>query len=134
MPKNEKPVVYTSDSVTGRNRPLTPEETAHYAEKSRINSHGLYKSMEASGDLAGFKKDYPKGYAALKKLYDDHERIISTPEPKPAAKKSAAAKPAAAKPAAAKPAAAKPDAKKPAAAKPAAKPAAKKAAPAKKAK
>jgi hypothetical protein len=125
MPKNEKPVVYTSDSVTGRNRPLTPEETAHYAEKSRINSHGLYKSMEASGDLAGFKKEYPKGFAALKKLHDDHERILSATEPKPASKKSAAAKPAAKT-------TAKPAAKAPA--KPAAKPVAKKAAPAKKAK
>ena len=71
--------------------------------------------MEASGDLAGFKKDYPKGYAALKKLHDDHVRLTSTPEPKPAAKKSAAAKPAAKKAAPAVKPAAKPAVKKAAA-------------------
>lgn len=111
MPKNEKSVVLTPDTATGISRPLTPEETTKYAEKTRSTVHGMYKDMEASGDLAGFKKANPKGFAAMKKLHDEHVRLTSTTETKPAAKKPAVKKAAPAAKPASKPAA-KPAAKK----------------------
>lgn len=83
--------------------------TAAHQEKDRQTMVGLYKHMDSSGHLPGFKKSNPKGHAALKKVYDNH--VSSTTMP--AAKKPAAPKTASSK----------------TVAKPAAKPVAKKAAP-----
>ena len=111
MAKKDDNPVLTSDTTTGKSRILTPEEKVTYADKTKQALVGVYKHMESENSLAGFKKENPKGHAALKKVYDDHVKSTAA---------SAAKKPAAAKPAAKAPA------------KPAAKPAAKKPAPAKK--
>ena len=43
-----------------------PEKpTAAHREKDRQAMVGLYKYMDSSGSLPGFKKENPKGHAAL---------------------------------------------------------------------
>jgi hypothetical protein len=110
MAKKDDNPVLTSDTTTGKSRILTPGEKAAYADKTKQTLVSVYKHMESENSLAGFKKENPKGHAALKKVYDDHVKSTAAPAAKKPAAKTAA-KPAA---------------------KPAVKPAAKKAAPAKK--
>jgi hypothetical protein len=99
------------------NYPVKPSSSELSNERKGMVK--MYEYMQTSGTLAGFKKDNPKGHAALKKVYDTYSGGAAKPA-KPAAKKDApSVKPAAKAPA-------KPVAK------PAAKPVAKKAAPAKK--
>jgi hypothetical protein len=111
MAKNNP--ILTEDSKTGLSRPITPAEGADLSNKNKKAMSSMYKYMETSGTLEGFKKENPKAHAALKKAYGEPAKSAAKSAAKPVAK--AAAKPAAKAPA-----------------KPAAKPTAKKAAPAKK--
>jgi hypothetical protein len=70
--------------------------TAAHQEKDRQTMVALYKHMDSSGNLPGFKKANPKGHAALKKVYDNHVSSTTMPAAKkPAAPKTASSKPAA---------------------------------------